>query len=136
MVVHCIVIVIALMFGNNIGAAILSPLALILSLLAFLLFPGGFVLFMLFLRALAAYLHEHSTGNEVVSILVAWIILFVVSFPLSFICWTTAVYMPFAGGWVGALLLAFWYALWVREWVQLLNVVGSLRRVINYEFGV
>jgi hypothetical protein len=136
MVLHCIVIIVALLLGHGLGDAILSPLPLILSLLAFLLFPGGFVLFMLFLRGLAVFLNERSTGDEVLTILVAWIVLFVVSFPLSFICWTTAVYMPFAGGWIGALLLAFWYAFWVREWVQLLNVVGSLRRVIDYEFGV
>ena len=77
-----------------------------------------------------------SAGDEAVGILCSWIVLLLLVVPTAFVAWGFAYLIPIAGTWTGAAMLATWFGFWVRQWVRLLNVVGAVRQIVGYEFGV
>jgi hypothetical protein len=130
-----IVAVAAAVSGNGVVASLGGAATLVLTVLSALLVPAGFVFFLLFLRALAYYVKENATGEEVYSILVHWVVLLVLAFPVALVSWFFQVYIPPAAA-VASALEGFWFWRWIIQWVRLFNAVGTIRAKMARDFGV
>jgi hypothetical protein len=139
LIIVFVMMIVAVARRNDMMTAVRDRLALVLIILAVLLIPAAIVLFMLFLRAVAHYLNERATGEEVFSIMITWIFLVAAYLPLSLF----AIFLGLLGEMLilAALILLValyitWFVFWVRQWMRLLNVIGTIRTVLAYEHGV
>jgi hypothetical protein len=128
--------------GNSLLPQVIERYLLIVGVAAALSIAAGLILFMLFVRAVSFYLDQRNTASDVLSLLGVWILLTLAIFPLVLV----NVYLTnigigvrgaraFAIG-IGPFLTIVWFAAWVWQWVRLLNLMGTIRKLMAYEFGV
>jgi hypothetical protein len=143
-------------FGLDIGAIAASGLGNILSLAgghlaiagASLAAMGAFaslaacILFMLFLRALAAYLKDRGTEEEIMEIMVRWIVMTVggpvLLFPLGAL--SAPIRRSVVGGVFSLVLLGGIYVTFLvfyfRTVLRLLNVISAIRQKIDSRYDL
>jgi hypothetical protein len=138
----------AAMGGLGSGA---GALGLILILLCPVCLLAGFILFMLFMRQLSAFLGEHGSADECVGIIVHFLLLFVGA-PIGLIAVSVVFFVIIArdrasgasaGGFMGCIFAMFLFVaiiallvFWIKLLFRILNLIGSLRQTLRSQYNV
>jgi hypothetical protein len=128
--------------GNSVLPQVIERYLLTVAVAAALSIAAGLILFMLFVRAVSFYLDQRTTARDVLSLLGVWILLTLAIFPLVLVnVYLTNIGIGIRGArafaiGIGPFLTILWFAAWVWQWVRLLNLMGTIRKLMAYEFGV
>jgi hypothetical protein len=127
----------ASMFNQQAAGSGIDVLALALRGASALLSLAAWVLFMVFLRNLAYFFDEQTTGDESVSVTITYLVS--ATFGLAAVVGLSIfldALLPCIGA-VFALVLIICYVIWmIKVLFRILNLIGSLRQVIRSRVGV